>query len=156
MQRDEMPCDVLFVGAGPACLSGAIHLMELVERHNAGVADGSVAGDPMEPPMICVVEKGSQVGAHQLSGAVVDPIALDELVPDWRTREDFPLERWVEREEMVMLTKDGAIPAPWIPPELHNHGKPIVSLGRLVQWLAGIAEAKGINVLPGFAGTELL
>lgn len=156
MQRDEMPCDVLFVGAGPACLSGAIHLMDLVARHNAGVADGTVTGEAMEPPMICVIEKGSQVGAHQLSGAVVDPIALDELVPDWRTRADFPLERWVEREEMVFLTKDEALPAPWIPPELHNHGKPIVSLGRLVQWMAGIAESKGINVLPGFAGYDLL
>jgi electron-transferring-flavoprotein dehydrogenase len=150
MQRDEMPCDVLFVGAGPACLSGAIRLMDLIAAHNAQ------GGPQIDAPMICVIEKGSQVGAHQLSGAVVDPIALDELVPDWRTRGDFPVERFVEREEMVFLTKDSAIPAPWIPPELHNHGKPIVSLGRMVQWLASIAESKGVNVLPGFSGYDLL
>jgi electron-transferring-flavoprotein dehydrogenase len=166
MQRDEMPCDVLFVGAGPAGLSGAIHLMDLVTRHNEGVAAGTIEGAPLDPPMVCVIEKGSTVGAHQLSGAVLDPIALDELVPDWRTREDFasnpgpssapPIERFVEREEMVLLTKDRAYPAPWIPPELHNHGKPIISLGRFCQWLAGIAESKGVNVLPGFSGYDLL
>ncbi|MEQ1570511.1 MAG: electron transfer flavoprotein-ubiquinone oxidoreductase [Myxococcota bacterium] len=156
MQREEMPCDVLFVGAGPACLSGAIHLMDLVQRHNDGVAAGTVAGAPLDPPMVVVIEKGSQVGAHQLSGAVVDPITLNELVPDWRAREDFPVERFVEREEMVYLTPTRAVASPWIPPELHNHGKPIVSLGRLCQWLSGIAEAKGVNVLPGFTGVDLL
>jgi electron-transferring-flavoprotein dehydrogenase len=156
MDREEMPCDVLFVGAGPACLAGAIRLMDQIEQHNAGVAGGTIAGDPIEEPMIVVIEKGSAVGAHQLSGAVLDPIALDELVPDWRTRDDFPVERFVEREEMVLLTPDSAIAAPWIPPELHNHGKPIVALGALVQWLAGIAESKGINVLPGFSGADLL
>ncbi|MEQ1502483.1 MAG: electron transfer flavoprotein-ubiquinone oxidoreductase [Myxococcota bacterium] len=155
MQREEMPCDVLFVGAGPACLSGAIHLMDLVTRHNEAVANGG-PGAPIDPPMVVVIEKGSQVGAHQLSGAVVDPIALDELVPDWRARGDFPVERFVDREEMVLLTADQALPAPWIPPELHNHGKPIVSLGRMVQWLAGVAESKGVNVLPGFSGYDLL
>src|SRR5688572_7399399 len=118
MQHDEMPCDVLFVGAGPAGLSGAIHLMDLISRHNEGVAAGTIQGNALEAPMICVIEKGSSVGAHQLSGAVLDPIALDELVPDWRSREDFPVERFVEREEMVLLTKDRAFPAPWIPPEL--------------------------------------
>jgi electron-transferring-flavoprotein dehydrogenase len=156
MQRDEMPCDVLFVGAGPAGLSGAIHLMDLISRHNEGVAAGTIEGNALEAPMICVIEKGSSVGAHQLSGAVLDPIALDELVPDWRSREDFPVERYVEREEMVLLTKDRAFPAPWIPPELHNHGKPILSLGRFCQWLAAIAESKGVNVLPGFSGADLL
>jgi electron-transferring-flavoprotein dehydrogenase len=132
MQREELPCDVLFVGAGPACLSGAIHLMDLVTRHNEQVADGRAEGAP------------------------VDPVALDELIPDWRTRGDFPLERWVEREDLVFLTAGGSISAPWIPPELHNHGKPIVSLGRMVQWLNGIAESKGVNVLPGFTGADLL
>lgn len=156
MQRDEMPCDVLFVGAGPACLSGALHLMNLIERHNEQVASGEKQGDAIDEPMICVMEKGSAVGAHQLSGAVLDPRALDELVPDWRTREDFPAERFVDREEMVFLTETGSIAAPWIPPELHNEGKPIISLGRFCAWLAGLVEEKGVNLFPGFTGVELL
>lgn len=156
IEREEMPCDVLFVGAGPANLAGAIHLMDQIERHNAGVADGSVQGDPIDEPMICVIEKGSEVGQHQLSGAVLDPIALDELIPDWRDDENFPVEHFVAREEMSFLTRKGAIKAPWIPPELRNHGKPIVSLGLFCKWLAEKAEEKGVNIIPGFAGTELL
>jgi electron-transferring-flavoprotein dehydrogenase len=156
MQREELPCDVLFVGAGPACLAGAIHLVDQVAAHNEAVGSGAREGSPLEMPTIFVIEKGSEVGAHQLSGAVLDPKALDELVPDWRTREDFPLETWVEREKLVFLTPTGHIEAPWIPPELENHGKPVIALGRLVKWLAGIAESKGITILPGFAGNSVL
>ncbi len=155
MEREEMPCHVVFVGAGPANLAGSIHLMNLIEKHNEGVAAGN-GGEEIDEPMIVVLEKGSEVGAHQLSGAILDPKALSELIPDWRERDDFPLERWVEREEMTFLTKKGKIKAPWIPPELVNHGKPIISLGRFVKWLAEIAEEKGVNIFPGFAGTDLL
>ncbi len=150
MEREEMPCHVVFVGAGPANLAGAIHLMDLIERHK------ETASEPIDEPMIVVVEKGSEVGQHQLSGAVLDPIALNELIPDWRDRDDFPVERFVEREELVFLTPDSAIPAPWIPPEQHNEGKPIISLGRFCKWLAGIAEEKGVNIIPGFAAADLL
>ena len=156
MQREELPCDILFVGAGPACLAGAIHLIDRVTAHNDGVANGTVQGAAIEPPTIFVIEKGSEVGSHQLSGAVLDPKALTELVPDWRERGDFPVEKFVEREEMTYLTKTGHIKAPWIPPELQNLGKPIVALGNLVKWLAGIAESKGITILPGFAGNNIL
>ena len=151
-----MPCDVLFVGAGPANLAGAIHLMNLIEAHNEAVSEGKKEGEVLDEPMIMMIEKGSEVGAHQLSGAVVDPRALNELIPDWKTREDFPVERYIEREEMVFLTDDGVIKAPWIPPELINHGKPIMSLGRLCAWMAEIAEEKGIQILPEFAGVDLL
>ncbi len=152
-----MPCNVLFVGGGPANLVGAIHLMNLITAHNEALASGAADGDAIDEPMICLVEKGSEVGQHQLSGAVMDPRALAEVIPDWRERADFPVERWVEREEMVLLTPDGkSIAAPWIPPELHNEGKPIVSLGKLCKWLAGIAEEKGINIFPGFAAYDLL
>ncbi len=156
MQRDEMPCTALFVGAGPANLAGAIHLMDLIETHNEAVASGEKEGEAVDEPMVVVLEKGSEVGAHQLSGAVLDPVALEELIPDWRERDDFPVERWVEREEMALLTQGGKIGAPWIPPELKNHGKPILSLGKLCKWLAGIAEEKGVNIFPGFAGNDLL
>jgi len=152
-----MPCDVLFVGAGPANLVGSIHLMNLVQAHNEAVAAGDKEGEELDEPMIVIIEKGSEVGQHQLSGAVVDPRALDEALPDWRERSDFPLERWVEREELAFLQPDGShIQAPWIPPEQHNLGKPIVSLGKLCKWLAEIAEEEEINIIPGFAGTDLL
>jgi electron-transferring-flavoprotein dehydrogenase len=156
VEREEMPCDVLFVGAGPANLAGAIHLMNQIEAHNEAVAAGEKEGEAFDEPMIMVIEKGSEVGAHQLSGAVLDPRSLTELIPDWRERDDFPVEHFVEREEMVFLTDDGVIKAPWIPPELINHGKPIISLGKFCKWLAEIAEEKGIQILPEFAGTDLL
>lgn len=156
MEREEMPCDVLFVGGGPANLAGAIHLMNLIEAHNEAVGEGTKEGEVFDEPMIMLVEKGSELGAHQLSGAVMDPRALNELIPDWRERGDFPAEMFVEEEEMLFLTETGALPAPWLPPELINHGKPIVSLGNVVKWLGEIAEEKGIQILPGFAGVELL
>ena len=156
MEREEMPCDVLFVGAGPANLAGAIHLMNLVQQHNAAVERGEIQGEAIDEPMIVVLEKGSAVGQHQLSGAVLDPIALDELIPDWRSRDDVPVERFVDREDLMVLTENGCARAPWVPPELDNVGKPIVSLGRFCGWLAEVAEEAGVNVLPGFTGYDLL
>ena len=156
MQREEMPFDVLFVGAGPANLAGSIHLMNLIEAHNEAVAAGTKEGEAIEEPMIGVLEKGSAVGAHQLSGAVLDPTAFDELMPDWRERDDVPVERFIERDEMVLLTNGSHFKAPWVPPEMNNHGKPIISLGRFCAWLGEQAEEKGVMILPGFAGTDLL
>jgi electron-transferring-flavoprotein dehydrogenase len=157
VERDEMPCNVLFVGGGPANLVGSIHLMNLIEAHNAAVEAGTKQGEALEEPMIVLIEKASELGQHQLSGAVMDPRALAEVIPDWKERSDFPVERWVENEEMVLLTPDGgSIEAPWIPPELHNHGKPIVSLAKLCAWLGTIAEEKGVNIFPGFAGVDVL
>jgi electron-transferring-flavoprotein dehydrogenase len=154
MEREEMPVDVLFVGAGPANLAASIHLMDLIEAHNQAVASGEKQGEELDEPMIAVIEKGSEVGAHQLSGAVVDPRTLNELLPGWR--DSAPIERFVEREDMVFLSDKGKLSLPWIPPELVNHGKPIFGLGNLVKWLAEIAEEKGVNIFPGFAGTDLL
>lgn len=156
MERDEMPCDALFVGAGPANLAGAIHLTNLIERHNARVESGEIEGEVFDEPTIVVLEKGSEVGQHQLSGAVMDPLAMDELMPGWRDRDDVPVEFWTSNDELVLLTPDGSVPAPWVPPELDSHGKPIISLGRFCKWLASVAEEKGINVFPGFTGHDLL
>ena len=83
MEREEMPVDVVFVGAGPANLAGSIHLMNLIEAHNEAVSSGEKEGEVMDEPMICLIDKGSEVGSHQLSGAVLDPRALTELIPDW-------------------------------------------------------------------------
>jgi electron-transferring-flavoprotein dehydrogenase len=153
MPREEMPMDVLFVGAGPANLVGAIHLKNLIDQHNEAVAEGKKAGEALEV-QIGILEKGGEVGAHQLSGAVLDPKAMDELMPGWR--EQAPIEQTIVDDRMVFLTGSGAITAPWVPPELHNTGKPIISLGKFCKWLGGVAEEKGIMVLPGFAGAELL
>ena len=155
MEREEMPCDVLFVGGGPANLAGAIHLMDLIEGHNTAI-EGGAEGELIDEPMIVLVDKGSELGSHQLSGAVLDPIALTELIPDWKQREDFPVERYVDTEAMAYLTPTGTITAPWLPPELINHGKPVISLGRFCKWLGEIAEEKGVNIFSGFAGNDLL
>ena len=149
MQRESMPVDVLFVGAGPANLAGAIHLMDLIARHN------ETAPQKIEEPMIAIIEKGSEVGSHGISGAVLDTRALDELIPDWKDR-DFPVERTVDAEEMVFLTETRAVKAPLMPPPLSDHGRPIVSIARVQKWLAAIAEEKGVNIFPGFPGWELL
>ncbi len=156
MEREELPVDVLFVGAGPANLAGAIRLMQRIEKHNEAIASGEAEGEAFDEPMIAVIEKGSRVGAHQLSGAVLDPKALDELFPEWRSMDDFPVERFIERDEMIFLTNGGQFKAPWVPPEMNNHGKPIISLGRFCAWLAEKAEELGVMILPEFAGTELL
>jgi electron-transferring-flavoprotein dehydrogenase len=156
MEREEMPVDVLFVGAGPANLAGALHLMNLIAQHNADVEAGRKEGTVLDEPQIAILEKGSAVGAHQVSGAVLDPIALDELMPDWRERDDIPVERFIERDEMVFLTSGSHLKAPWVPPEMNNHGKPIFSLGRLCAWMAEQAEEKGVMIFPGFAGQDVL
>ena len=152
MERESMPVDVLFVGGGPACLAGAIHLMDLIEAHNE-TAEGDAK---IEEPMIALIEKGSEVGSHGISGAVLDTRALDELIPDWKERDDFPVERTVEAEEMVLLTEKRSLRAPLMPPPLQDHGRPIISIARFQKWLAGIAEEKGVMLFPGFAGNELL
>ncbi|MCP4806139.1 MAG: electron transfer flavoprotein-ubiquinone oxidoreductase [Proteobacteria bacterium] len=157
IERESMPVDVLFVGGGPACLAGALHLMDLIEKHNEGVAAGTIEGEEYDEPMIGLIEKGSEIGSHGISGAVLDPRALDELIPDWKDDSSFPLERYVEREAMLMLAdEERGFPLPFMPPEFHDHGKPIVSIAKFQKWLGEKAEEKGVMVFPGFAGVELL
>jgi len=138
--RDSMEFDVVIVGAGPAGLSAAIHLKQLS-------ADISVV----------VVEKGSEVGAHILSGAVIDPIGLDRLLPDWRT-EETPIKTAVTADRFYYLGASGALRLPnfIMPPLMNNHGNFIVSLGEVCRWLGQKAEALGVEIYPGFAATEVL
>jgi len=153
IERESMPVDVLFVGGGPACLAGALHLMDLIEKHNETAGED----EQFEEPMIGLIEKGSEIGSHAISGAVLDPKALDELVPDWKSDDSFPLERWVEREGMLALTSaTGGFQLPFMPAEFHDKGKPIVSIARFQKWLAEKAEEKGVMIFPGFAGVDLL
>jgi electron-transferring-flavoprotein dehydrogenase len=135
--REAMEFDVLIVGAGPAGLAAAIRLKQ-------------VAPDAT----VCVVEKGSEVGAHILSGAVIEPRALDELLPDWRER-DTPIETRATQDRFMLLTRTRALRLP-TPPQMHNDGNYIVSLGDVCRWLAREAEALGVEIYPGFAAAEVL
>src|SRR5580704_7388001 len=140
-QRDRLEVDVLFGGAGPASLAGAIRLGQLARA----------AGRALE---ILVIEKGGEIGHHGISGAVMDPRALDELLPSWR--ESAPVESPVTTDELWFLTKRGKIKAPFTPPPLNNHGKYVTSLQQLCKWLGERAEENGAQVFPAFPGQELL
>ena len=138
--REAMEFDVVVVGAGPAGLAAAIRVKQVN-------ADASVV----------VVEKGSEVGAHILSGAVVDPVALDRLLPEWRN-EDTPIKTAVAEDRFYWLSEGGALRLPnfMMPPPMNNHGNFIVSLGNVCRWLATKAEARGVEIYPGFAAAEVL
>ncbi|MBK8097021.1 MAG: electron transfer flavoprotein-ubiquinone oxidoreductase [Planctomycetes bacterium] len=153
-ERDVMEFDVVIVGGGPAGLATAIHLKNLLDRHNAQV-QASGNGQQLAPEIV-LIEKAAEVGAHAISGAVMDPKGLDALLPDWRTRPDKPpLEAEVHTDYALWLTENGGRKLPITPPPLKNHGNQIVSLNKFVRWLAGIAEQKGVQIFPGFPGREL-
>ncbi len=148
MERESLEMDVVFVGAGPANLSGALHLANLIEK-----AKGQ--GTDLGEIQIAVIEKGSSVGAHTLSGAVMDPKGLAELIPDFKEK-GAPLESEVKDDQFLYLTKSRAIRSPINPPPLNNHGYYIVSLNRLTAWLGEQCEAAGVNIFPEFPGAEML
>ena len=143
-ERDSMPYDVVIVGAGPAGLAAAIRLKQLAADAGAELS-------------VCVLEKGSEVGAHILSGAVIDPRTLDELLPDWR--DDCPLAEVPVTENLhwvLTRAKKTVLPHLWTPPFLHNKGTYTGSLGNLCRWMAGKAEELGVEIFPGFAAAEIL
>jgi electron-transferring-flavoprotein dehydrogenase len=149
-ERDVMDVDVLFVGGGIASLSGALHLSNLIKAHKA-TGEGKKLGELT----IAILEKGFTAGAHGISGAVMDPGPLKELVPDYE-KKGAPLEGEVKKESIYFLTKTGKIKTPITPPPLNNHGNVVVSMSRLNQWMAELVEANGIDLFPGFAGVEVL
>ncbi|HUU81232.1 MAG TPA: NAD(P)/FAD-dependent oxidoreductase, partial [Acidobacteriota bacterium] len=153
-ERDVMEVDVLFVGGGVASLSGALHLSNLIKRHNERIEKGE-EGKKLDEIMIAVLEKGAYLGSHSLSGAVMDPVFLKELVPDF-IEKGAPLDSEVSKEEVCLLIGNGRIKAPITPPPLNNHGCYIVSLSKITEWLGGMVEGNGVDIFPGFAGTEIL
>ena len=155
MERESLEMDVVFVGAGPANLSGALHLARLVKEHNEAVASGKREGKSLGELEIGVIEKGSSVGSHILSGAVMDPRALRELIPDF-LEQGAPFESPVKEDEFLYLTRMRSIRSPITPPPLKNHGYYIVSLNKLVAWLGEQCEAAGVNIFPEFPGAEML
>jgi electron-transferring-flavoprotein dehydrogenase len=138
--REAMEFDVVIVGAGPAGLAAAIRIKQLA-------SDVSV----------CVIEKGSEVGAHILSGAVIDPVGLDRLLPGWRG-EDTPIKTRVSDDRFYWLSANrwARLPNLMMPPLMSNHGNYVVSLGNVCRWLAGKAEGLGVEIYPGFAAAEVL
>lgn len=152
-ERETLDVDVLFVGAGPASLSGAIHLSRLIRSHNEEMKKSG--GDVIEEPFLAVIEKGKEIGAHSLSGAVLDPRALHELFPDFLEKE-CPLEAMVDQDDLHYLTSKGSLRAPFLPPSMRCHGSYVISLGRFTRWLAEQAEEEGIELFPTFPGAELM
>jgi electron-transferring-flavoprotein dehydrogenase len=144
MEREVLEFDVQFVGAGPAGLAGAIHLANLIAKHDAAVAAGG-AGKPLGEVTIAVLEKSATVGAHGISGAVLDPRALRELIPDYRAQ-GCPIESDVAHDDVYFMWGRGQFRLPFVPPMLDNHGCHILSLGNLVAWLATVAESKGVLI----------
>jgi len=155
VERETLEMDVVFVGAGPANLSGALHLARLIKEHNEAIARGARKGKPLGDIEIGVIEKGAYVGAHMLSGAVMDPRALRELMSDF-LEQGAPLESPVTEDSFLYLTKKRAIRSPITPPPLRNHDYYIVSLNRLVSWLGEKCEEAGVNIFPEFPGADLL
>jgi electron-transferring-flavoprotein dehydrogenase len=153
-EREIMDVDVLFIGGGIACLSGALHLSNLIRKYNEMVEEHG-QGKKLEDITIALLEKGTDIGAHSISGAIMDPIALKELVPDFIDK-GAPLEGEITKEEVSLLTKNGRIRSPVIPPPLNNHGNYIVSLSKLAHWLGSLVEENGIDIFPGFAAIETL
>src|ERR1700693_3472279 len=149
IQREQLEADVLIVGAGPASLSCALHLANLIKQHNDSGAKPELSAEN-----ISVLEKGREVGAHQLSGAIMNPKALAELVPGFE--ESAPLDTAVTESAALIFTDKSSYRVPVTPPPFQNAGNYVISLNKLVKWMGGLVESAGVNVFKEFGGADLI
>src|SRR5215203_2860300 len=155
IEREQLEMDVVFVGAGPANLAAALHLKKKIAEHDEFVEKGVKHGRKIGDLEIGIVEKGSFVGAHILSGAVMDPVAIRELMPDF-INQGCPVDSVVTEDAAWYLTKNKIINVPIVPPPLKNKGKYILSLSKMCEWLGEKCEEAGINIFPEFPASEIL
>src|SRR5437588_10677775 len=149
VERPQMPADVVIVGGGPAGMAGALRLSQLIDAHNSQHPDSQLSKEN-----IYVLEKAREIGQHCLSGALLDPRSMRELLPGFE--KEAPLEAEVTKEGVYFLTQKSKFKLPITPPPLRDHGNYVISLNRFVKWLGGKVEEAGVTVFTGFAGSELL
>ena len=144
-KREKMEYDLVIVGAGPSGLSAAINFKKMCQLQGKDYS-------------VCIVEKGSEVGAHILSGAILEPTALNELFDDWQKDESCPVKVKVKRESVKFLSENNSysIPKIFLPPVMHNQGNYIISLGSFCKWLSLKAENLGVEIYPGFAASDFI
>src|SRR5438309_8921018 len=149
IDRPQMPADIVIVGGGPAGMACAIRLSQLIGQHNE-----KNSGSQLSKENIYVLEKSREIGQHCLSGALLDPRAMRELLPGFE--KEAPIDAEVSKESVYFLTKNGKLKFPITPPPLRDHGNYVISLNPFVKWMGSKVEEAGITVFTGFAGSELL
>src|SRR5438477_3683160 len=147
--RQQMPADVVIMGGGPAGMACALHLSQIIDEHNAANPSSQLSKEN-----VYVLEKAREIGQHCLSGALLDPRSMRELLPGFE--KEAPIEAEVTKESVYFLTERGKLKSPITPPPLRDHGNYVISLNRFVKWLGSKVEEAGITVFTGFAGSDLL